>query len=353
MRGSVPAGAAGSALEILIPSVGQYPRIKAYLPDSGRLRTRAFSQDGPSSVQDVRRYGVYGIPPDELAEVPAGAVQLSPLIPGSEALEAQDEGSFSSLVVLAPPGTVERRTTIALALKALAPGGALTVLAPKDKGGSRIAKELKGFGCNVDESSRRHHRICACERPNHLTGIDEALAEGRPRLDEALGLWTQPGVFSWNRIDPGSALLEQNLPPLKGRGADFGCGIGYLSRAVLASPKVEHLSLIDIDRRAMEMAARNIDDARAAFHWADIRSGTPLKGLDFVVMNPPFHDGGAEDQSLGQTFIRRAAEVLRPGGVLWLVANRHLPYEGVLKPGFRRVTPHVEAAGYKIYEAQR
>jgi 16S rRNA (guanine1207-N2)-methyltransferase len=101
------------------------------------------------------------------------------------------------------------------------------------------------------------------------------------------------------------------------------------------------------------MAARNIDDARAAFHWADIRSGTPLKGLDFVVMNPPFHDGGAEDQSLGQTFIRRAAEVLRPGGVLWLVANRHLPYEGVLKPGFRRVTPHVEAAGYKIYEAQR
>jgi 16S rRNA (guanine1207-N2)-methyltransferase len=99
------------------------------------------------------------------------------------------------------------------------------------------------------------------------------------------------------------------------------------------------------------MAARNVDDSRAELRWADIRGGTELKGLNFVVMNPPFHDGGAEDQSLGQTFIRRAAEALRPGGVLWLVANRHLPYEAVLKTLFKRVMPKIEANGYKIYEA--
>ena len=50
---------------------------------------------------------------------------------------------------------------------------------------------------------------------------------------------------------------------------------------------------------------------------------------------------------------RRAAEALRPGGVLWLVANRHLPYEAVLKSLFKRVTPKVEANGYKIYETLR
>ncbi|MCG7393103.1 class I SAM-dependent methyltransferase [Microvirga sp. ACRRW] len=263
------------------------------------------------------------------------------------------DASLTEMVVLAPPGTVERRYTIALALKALAPGGRLTVLAPKDKGGSRLAKELKGFGCEISETSRRHHRICTCERPAQLSGLDEALAEGAPRFDDALGAWTQPGVFSWNRLDPGSALLEQNLPAFSGKGADFGCGTGTLARTILKGPNVTHLLMLDIDRRATEMAERNIEDTRAEIRWADVRSGLHASGLDFVVMNPPFHDGGAEDQGLGQSFIRKAAEALRPGGVLWLVANRHLPYEGVLKPLFKRVTPKMEAAGYKIYEAQK
>jgi 16S rRNA (guanine1207-N2)-methyltransferase len=302
-------------------------------------------------LQITTRSGVYGTPPAELAQAPEGATQFSPLIPGSAKLEEQPEGSFGDMLMLAPPGTVERRYTTALALRALAPGGALTILAPKDKGGSRIAKELKVFGCPVSETARRHFRICTCERPLLPTGIDEALAEGGPRLDEALGLWTWPGVFSWNRPDPGSVLLEQNLPAFSGRGADFGCGIGVLARTILASPTVEHLAMLDIDRRAIEMAVRNVADPRVEMRWVDVRSGSGLQGLNFVVMNPPFHDGGAEDQSLGQSFIRRAAEALRPGGVLWLVANRHLPYENVLKPLFRRVTPKVEAGGYKIYEA--
>ena len=207
-------------------------------------------------MHDTKPSGVYGTPPAELAEAPEGAIQFSALIPGSARLEEQPEGSLGEMVVLAPPGTVERRYVTALALQALAPGGSLTILAPKDKGGARIAKELKGFGCEVSESSRRHHRICTAVRPSGLIAADEAIAEGGPRLDVTLGLWTWPGAFSWNRIDPGSALLEQTLPPLSGRGADFGCGIGILARSILASPKVERLDMIDIDRRAVEMAAR-------------------------------------------------------------------------------------------------
>ncbi|WP_238297855.1 methyltransferase, partial [Methylobacterium soli] len=63
-------------------------------------------------------------------------------------------------------------------------------------------------------------------------------------------------------------------------------------------------------------------------------------------------DGGAEDQALGQAFIRRAAESLRPGGLLWLTANAHLPYEAVLKATFKAVTLRASAHGYKVYEAK-
>ena len=297
---------------------------------------------------------VYGLPPRELAEVGPDAAQVSPLIPGSAALEEFADQSLERVTVLAPPGTVERRYVLAQALRALKVDGALVALAPKVKGGSRLAKELKAFGLEVAEDARRHHRICEAVRPA-TPDLAAALVSGAPRLSESLGLWTQPGVFSWDRIDPGTALLLGRLPAQSGVGADFGCGLGLLAHGVLASPAVTRLTLIDIDRRAVDCARRNVNDPRVEVVWADIRAtGSGLKELDFVVMNPPFHDGGAEDRALGAAFIAEAARALRHGGKLLMVANRHLPYERPLSDSFgAKVKLLAEEGGYKLYEARR
>ena len=293
---------------------------------------------------------LYGRPP-AVFDPPADAIQTSPLIPGSTPLESLAEGSADAAMIYAPPGVLERRYTLALALKALKAGGRLDVMAPKDKGGSRLKKELQAFGLDIAESAKAHHRRCVALRPETLEGVDEAIAAGGPRRVEGLDAWSQPGVFAWDRIDPGTALLAQRLPPLKGAGADLGCGYGALATVVLRSPAVTALRLVDLDRRAVEAARRNVDDPRATFDWADARTVEGAGDLDFVVMNPPFHDGGAEDRRLGQAFIRKAAELLRKGGVLWLVANRHLPYEAELDAAFKRVRPVADAGGYKVIEA--
>ncbi|TXN41752.1 methyltransferase, partial [Methylobacterium sp. WL18] len=91
------------------------------------------------------RHAVYGLPPIDLAEVPGDAVQLSPLIPDSARLEDLAEGSLDAATVLAPPGTIERRYVLAHTLRALVPGGRMMALAPKDRGGARLAKELAAF----------------------------------------------------------------------------------------------------------------------------------------------------------------------------------------------------------------
>ena len=301
------------------------------------------------------RDAIYGLPPQALAAVPATARQVSPSHPGASILEVIDDGELASITLAAPPGTLERRYALAQALRATAPGGRIVALASKQKGGARLRKELESFGCKVMETAKSHHRICACDRPAAPFGLTEAFAEGGPRRLDALDLWSQPGVFSWDRIDPGSALLAARLPPMSGRGVDLGCGIGYLARAVLAaSPKVERLSLVDIDRRAIEAARLNVVDRRAEFDWADVTGpGWALDGLDFVVMNPPFHDTGMQDHRLGQTFIRRAAQMLRKGGVCWLVANRHLPYEAELASAFTTVEVRADEGGYKVFEARR
>jgi 16S rRNA (guanine1207-N2)-methyltransferase len=299
---------------------------------------------------------LYGHPPRELVDIPADTTQVSPLIPNSILLEALAEGSLTSAVIYAPTGTIPRHYFFARTLTALATHAPLTALARNDKGGSRIAAELRAFGCEVAETSRAHHRIVRTTRPANLNqaAIDRALAEGKLQQHPTHGLWTQPGVFSWDRIDAGSALLLQHLPEFSGHGADFGCGIGVLSRAVLASPQVNALTLVDSDCRAIAAAEKNIADARATFMWADIRStALPAAALDFVVMNPPFHDTGIEDQSLGQLFITRAADALKMGGNLWLTANRHLPYEALLAKRFARVRRVDEANGFKILHAEK
>lgn len=295
---------------------------------------------------------LYGAPAPGLVDAPAGAVQTSPLIPGSADLADFAEGSLDAAVVLAPPGTVERSFVLAQALRALKAGGMLTACAPKDRGGSRLKAELAGFGVAVAEDARKHHRFCRAIRPEAVVRLEAALAAGAPRIVADLGLWSQPGVFSWDRLDPGSALLRKAMPPLAGAGADLGCGIGVLSQRVLASPAVTRLTGVELDRRAVACARHNLDDPRVEVLWADARRCS-FSGLDFVVTNPPFHDGGHEDRDLGAAFIRAAAGMLRKGGTCWLVANRHLPYEAPLKAAFARVDVRAEGGGYKVFEAKR
>jgi 16S rRNA (guanine1207-N2)-methyltransferase len=301
---------------------------------------------------------LYGRPPvvfDPLSTGAGAAIQTSPLIPGSTPFETVPESSVDDIMIYAPPGVLERRYTLALALRALKVGGRLDVMALKDKGGARLKKELTGFGVEVGETAKAHHRRCIVIKPETMAGIDEAIAEGAPRIVPGLEAWSQPGIFAWDRIDAGSALLAQHMPALKGAGVDLGCGYGALATVALRSAAVTSLRLIDLDRRAVEAALKNVEDPRASVEWADVRTlsaGGAAEGeLNFVVSNPPFHDGGAEDRRLGQAFIRKAAELLKKGGVAWIVANRHLPYEAELNTAFNRVRLVADAGGYKLFEA--
>lgn len=297
---------------------------------------------------------IYGRPP-LVFDPPGAATQTSPLIPGSTPLEDFAPGSADAAMIYAPPGVLERRYALALTLRALKPGGRLTTMALKDNGGSRLKKELLALGVEVAEDAKAHHRRCVVIRPEFTPeaeqAINAAIEAGGPRIVPGLEAWSQPGVFAWDRIDGGSALLAGVLPPLKGAGADLGCGYGALATVALRSTAVTSLKMVDLDRRAVEAARRNVEDARVTLDWADARMLEESADLDFVVMNPPFHDGGAEDRKLGQAFVRKAAGLLKKGGTLWIVANRHLPYEAELKAAFKRVTPLGDGGGYKLFEA--
>jgi len=68
-------------------------------------------------------------------------------------------------------------------------------------------------------------------------------------------------------------------------------------------------------------------------------------------MNPPFHEGKASDQSIGQNFIKTAANSLKSGGALWMVANSQLAYESHLNNLFSEVKKTFEGQGFKVFHA--
>ena len=166
------------------------------------------------------------------------------------------------------------------------------------------------------------------------------------------GFTTQSGVFSAGAVDPASAVLAEALPEhLAGDVLDLGAGWGYLSSEIVKRAAVTGLDLVEADHFALDCAKRNLCDPRARFHWADARDWNGV--YDAVVMNPPFHTGREGDPELGRAFITAARRCLRPKGTMYMVANRHLPYETTLEQCFAKVLELPGNGRFKLFEASR
>ncbi len=284
--------------------------------------------------------------------------------PWADALAAagqpvQDAGDrqYAQVLLLAPRQREESRALLARAVGLAQPGGVVVACAANSEGARSLQDDLARLAGPVQVQSKRHCRVC-WTAPLGAT-VDAALLQAwaaldAPRLVAEGRFRSRPGLFAWDRVDAASALLSACLPAdLAGHGADLGAGFGVLASEVLARcPGVTAIDLYEAQARALALARENLAGARVpvAFFWHDVTTGLPQR-YDFIVSNPPFHQGRADEPALGVGFIAAAAAALRPGGRLWLVANRHLPYEAALAAGFAQVRTVREHAGFKVIEA--
>lgn len=153
------------------------------------------------------------------------------------------------------------------------------------------------------------------------------------------------GVFCAERLDIGTRFFLEHLPlPLPLSSAedhvvDLGCGNGVVGlAAALANPRAR-LTFIDESFQAMASAqatfAANVPAGRKAdFAAADALSAVPDASVDLVLNNPPFHTHRATTDEVAWRMFTGARRVLRPGGELWVVGNRHLGYHLKLRRVF-------------------
>ncbi|WP_127104878.1 class I SAM-dependent methyltransferase [Pararhodobacter zhoushanensis] len=259
-------------------------------------------------------------------------------------------GPYSAALVCLPRSRSEARDLLAQA--AALTDGPVIVDGQKTDGADALLRELRARVELSEVIAKGHGKIAWFPSPGDTLGDWRAVAG--EVSDDTRSYQTLPGLFSADGIDAASALLAQMLPAgLKGQVADMGAGWGYLSAQLLAkAPGIAALHLIESDARALGCARLNVTDPRAQFHWADATNPLPRLPLDAVIMNPPFHQGREARPQLGVAFIQSAAKMLKPGGQLFIVANRHLPYETTLAACFRKLTEEPGNAGFKLFVAE-
>jgi 16S rRNA (guanine1207-N2)-methyltransferase len=255
------------------------------------------------------------------------------------------DAPFAAAIVFLPRAKLAAKSVLAQAASRLIPMGQIAVDGQKTDGIESLLRELRPLQ-NGEVISKAHGKLAVITPANALSdwAAQDQIIEG--------GFVTRAGVFSADGPDHASQLLAAILPAkLPPRIADFGAGWGYLSRAILARDGVRDLDIIEAEADALGCARQNITDPRAQFHWADVTSFRPSRLWDAVVMNPPFHAGRDADPSIGLGFIKAAARGLNPGGALWLVANRQLPYLDTLKTLFRDVEEFGRDPSFRLIRA--
>jgi 16S rRNA (guanine1207-N2)-methyltransferase len=274
--------------------------------------------------------------------------------------DAAAQTLYPLVLVLPPRQRDEARALFAQALGRCAPGGTVVACIANDEGAKSGEGDFKRL-CGLDGNLTKHHcRVFWVMREE--AKIDTALLAAWSSLDAVRPILdgrfvSRPGVFAWNRIDPASQLLAEHLPnDLRGRAADLGAGYGYLSDELLKRCSgIVSLDLYEAEARALDLARRNLAHAAARmplrFLWQDVAAGLS-ESYDAIVTNPPFHaQQSAARPDIGRAFIAAAAAALVPGGRLWLVANRNLPYELELDANFGSVRIVAQQQGFKIIEA--
>jgi len=275
------------------------------------------------------------------------------------------EGPFDIVLVLAGRQREQTMGWVAGGVRLLAgsqapAGGALLFCAANDMGARGYEKRLSGLSSEISVSSKAKCRLASLHGDNieHPEVLDAWLAAAVPR-QLASGLISCPGVFSWDHPDTGSRLLLEHLPAeLSGRGMDLGCGNGYLSRHVLSRyAGIREWHAVDVDAVALDCAAQNLQGLNlqaqrggrsVQTHWMDATQEKMPGGMDVILLNPPFHRDKADLVSLGQAMIMAAKRSMQLSGSLFLVANRHLPYELLLYQNFEQVNTLFDGDGYKV-----
>lgn len=275
-----------------------------------------------------------------------------------------DAESCALATIRIPTDKLGAQHAVAEAFRALAVGGRCFLAGANDEGAKPAAKLLEAvFGHVRLDAQHSGCRLLSAVK-QQATPIDGALLAS-PWLDAnryhefpvtaggtSFTLATRPGVFSWEHLDEAAGILADLMRVEDGESVlDLGCGAGVLGVTAARQAPASSVLMLDADADAVRCAHRTAVLAQCPnveVRASDVASAAEQRLFDVVVSNPPFHLGKGTELAIPRAFIEQAHARLVPGGRLYLVANRTLPYERLIAECFGEVRTAHDGRRFKV-----
>lgn len=280
-------------------------------------------------------------------------------------LQILTDQSHDAALVFMPKSKGELSLLLVFVNSLISPGAPVYLVGEKKQGIASGAKRLAELGEQTFKVDSAKHCQLWCTRTSPEKGpVSFQLQDWFEQYTVSIGqedydFASIPGVFSYERLDEGSAMLidsmiEAPAKRIQGRTLDFGCGSGPIGIVAKKRNPDIALEMVDINWLALECAKRScaLNGVEASVYasdgWSDIDGR-----FDTVLSNPPFHSGVATEYQTTEHFIRGAYDHMNRYASLMLVANAFLKYPGLIESRFGRCDTLNESSRFKVYTTFR
>ncbi|MNJ33420.1 class I SAM-dependent methyltransferase [Paenibacillus bouchesdurhonensis] len=162
------------------------------------------------------------------------------------------------------------------------------------------------------------------------------------------------GVFAKGGVDYGSRVLIEAMDiPEEAQVLDVGCGYGPIGLTAARLASRGHVTMIDVNRRAVELAQENAGNNKVAnvtILESDLFAALGEQRFDVVLTNPPIRAG----KETVHAIFEGAYDRLRDGGALWIVIQKKQGAPSAkqkLESLFSQVDEVTKDKGYRVYRA--
>lgn len=168
---------------------------------------------------------------------------------------------------------------------------------------------------------------------------------------------TASGVFSPDRLDAGTSVLLNTVPPPppSGQLLDLGCGWGPIALTLALESPHSTVWAVDVNERSLELTRRNAADLGLSNVNAVLPEDVPRE-IEFAAIwsNPPIRVGKSQLHAMLRAWLPRLA----PGSDAWLVVQKNLGADSLqrwLEAEFlsHSIVRAHSARGYRVLRARR